>query len=321
MLFSSLIFLVYFLPIFLLSFYATRKSIKTQNVILLLFSLFFYSFGEPVFILVMAFSILMNFLTGVYMDKHKHHAKATISVGILANLSLLFYFKYFTFFVNSTLVPLGLNINISNITLPIGISFFTFQAITYLVDLYRGHIKVQKNIINLSLYISLFPQLIAGPIVRYEDIEKQITKRILSYDRFYLGLRRFIIGLGKKVLIANYFAQIVDSIFNMNINETSPHLWYLAILSYSIQIYFDFSGYSDMAIGIARMIGFDLKENFNYPYISKSVTGFWRRWHISLSSFLKDYLYIPLGGNRKGIKRTYVNLIVVFFTLRFMAWS
>ena len=271
----------------------------------------FYAWGEPTFIFIMLFSILMNYFIGRMIDK-KHSKKFYLNIGLVGNLLLLIYFKYFSFLAVTIAELFSFKLSIPDVVLPIGISFFTFQAISYLVDLYKKEIKVQKNPLNLALYISFFPQLIAGPIVRYHDIEKQITERKVLQSDFLIGIRRFIIGFSKKILIANTFAKIADEIFALPETEFTTHLILFAMVSYTIQIYFDFSGYSDMAIGLGRMFGFKFLENFNYPYVSRSIKEFWQRWHISLSTFLKDYLYIPLGGSRVSKLATYRNLVIVF---------
>lgn len=237
-----------------------------------------------------------------------------LTIGININLAVLVYFKYANFILeNLNSIDMDFGWNLKEIALPIGVSFFTFQNISYLIDIYRREVKAQQNLIHLGLYISLFPQLIAGPIVRYIDIQKEIIERKISKELFREGIRRFIRGLGKKVVIANTAALIGDKIFNIAPDDISTPVAWLGIICYSLQIYFDFSGYSDMAIGLGKMLGFNFKENFNYPYIAKSIQDFWRRWHISLSTWFRDYLYIPLGGNRKGQYRTYLNLIIVFF--------
>lgn len=260
----------------------------------------------------------------------KEKKKIVLISAILFNLGLLGYFKYFNFFANnvnalfgSTLIP------IKNIILPIGISFYTFQIMSYIIDLYRGDIKVQKNILNLALYISFFPQLIAGPIVKYHDIDKQLQKRVITVEKFATGVKRFVYGLSKKVILSNSLAYIADTIFNASMSSINMPIAWFGAICYTLQIYFDFSGYSDMAIGLGKMFGFEFVENFNLPYISQSITEFWRRWHISLSTWFKEYLYIPLGGNRKGIIRTYINLIIVFLATgiwhgadwNFIAWG
>ncbi len=318
MLFSSITFLFYFLPIVLIIYYFLRE--KYRNIFLLLASLLFYAWGEPKFVIIMIVSIIINYLFALGIDKckKKESRRLLLKFTVVMNLGILVVFKYLTFFetsVNSILGNLKIaNIPIHQITLPIGISFFTFQGLSYVIDVYWKKVDVQKNIIKLGLYISLFPQLIAGPIVRYIDVEKEISDRRQTISDFSSGIRRFIIGLSKKVLLANTLGQVADNIFALELNAFSTVTAWLGIICYALQIYFDFSGYSDMAIGLGRMFGFHFIENFNYPYISKSITEFWRRWHISLSTWFKDYLYIPLGGNRKGKVRTYINLIIVFFT-------
>lgn len=319
MVFSSIIFLFFFLPL-TLSFYFVSPR-KWQNFILLLLSLIFYAWGETFFVWVMLFSIGFNYSMGLLIDRFREHASLTkliLTLSIVLNLGLLGLFKYANFVVaNLNTIIVNLYdidpIQVDPIHLPIGISFFTFQAISYVIDVYRRVSPVQRKPINMGLYIGLFPQLIAGPIVRYHDIADQIDKRAVSFETFSGGVRRFAIGLGKKVLIANTMATVADQVFTLDVNQIGMGLAWLGIICYSIQIYFDFSGYSDMAIGLGLMFGFRFLENFNYPYISTSIREFWRRWHISLSNWFRDYLYIPLGGNRKGSVRTYVNLYLVFF--------
>jgi len=313
LLFTSITFLFYFLPLLLLGYFLVHKNIKVSNAVLLAGSLVFYAWGEPVFVLIMLLSIVMNYSIGLLIDRYRNTGSYILMAGVFLNLSVLCYFKYLSFILSSIATFFSLSINIPDVALPLGISFFTFQAITYLVDLNKKEIKVQRNMFDLALYISLFPQLIAGPIVRYADIETQIHNRTHSWLGFSDGIRRFLIGFGKKVLIANTFAQVADEIFALPESELTTYIVLIGVLAYTLQIYFDFSAYSDMAIGLAKMFGFDLKENFNYPYISRSIKEFWRRWHISLSTFLRDYLYIPLGGNRDGIFATYRNLLIVFF--------
>lgn len=312
MLFSSMEFLWLFLPItFLVSRLLPRAA---NNVWLMLVSLFFYAFGEPVYILLMLFSIGFNYLMGLGINKSEGRArKWWLAATVCVNLGLLGYFKYFDFLIGLVNTIAGQQLfALRNIALPIGISFYTFQILSYIIDLYRRNIKVQKNPLDLALYISFFPQLIAGPIVNYRDIERDLTHRTVSLEKTAYGIKRFIYGLAKKVLIANTLARTVDSILELGIaGIPSGYLW-LCYLLYALQIYYDFSGYSDMAIGLGKMFGFTFLENFNYPYISKTVTEFWRRWHISLSTWFRDYLYIPLGGNRKGLFRTCLNLIIVF---------
>jgi len=281
-------------------------------------SLAFYAWGEGILVLLMLFSISANYIAGIaisyFLERNTKLSKVALGIAIAINLGLLLYYKYANFVVE-TLQELGFYVTYdhTNILLPIGISFFTFQGISYLVDVYRKETAVQKNLFHLGLYISFFPQLIAGPIVRYHDIAEEIKERSIDLSLFVEGVIRFIRGLAKKVLIANSAALIADQAFNLSANEISITTAWLGILCYTIQIYFDFSGYSDMAIGLGKMLGFNFKENFNYPYIAKSIQDFWRRWHISLSTWFRDYLYIPLGGNRKGSGRTYFNLIIVFF--------
>ena len=313
MVFSSMTFLWLFLPlVFVLSLIIRRP--RLQNYLLLIFSLLFYAWGEPVYLFLMLFSILMNWTFGLLIEKSAAHKKLFLVLDIIGNLGLLGYFKYTNFILDTIrrLLP-SASVPVTHIALPIGISFFTFQAMSYVIDLYRGRYRAQKNLFHLALYISFFPQLIAGPIVQYKDIEDQIMNRKRTPEKIASGIRRFIYGLGKKVIISNLVASSVDKLFALSPeNMTGVMAWTAAIL-YTLQIYYDFSGYSDMAIGLGRMFGFEFLENFNYPYISKSIREFWRRWHISLSSWFRDYVYIPLGGNRKGEVRTYINNIIVFF--------
>lgn len=323
MIFGSPIFLFLFLPLVLLGYFIPRK-IEIRNVFLLLASLFFYAWGEVFYVLILIFSILVNYFFSVFIEKYKQDnrlRKLLLSLGIACNLSTLIYFKYANFIVdnlNKIITKLSIpHIDLSPIHLPIGISFFTFQAITYLVDIYRKQAPLQKNIFNTALYISLFPQLIAGPIVRYHDIADQIVQRKIDPDLFSSGVQRFIFGLTKKVLIADPLGEVGNSIFALPGYEITSGLSWLGLVCFSFQIYFDFSAYSDMAIGLGRMFGFKILENFNYPYISQSIREFWRRWHISLSTWFRDYLYIPLGGNRVKPWRTYFNLSIVFFLCGF----
>ena len=315
MVFSSLLFLFRFLPAVLILYYIAPR--KLRNVILLLFSLFFYAWGEPKYVFLMLFTITMDFFIGKGIDKAKKEgnqkkAKRFLMTSILVDLSILGFFKYADFLIGTVNTLTGAGIPLLGIPLPIGISFFTFQILSYVIDLYRGRYPVQKNILNLALYISFFPQLIAGPIVRYVDIDRQLESRTHSTQKAMEGIRRFLYGLGKKVLIANVLGQCVDSIYAMELSEVTGAFAWLAAGMYMLQIYYDFSGYSDMAIGLGKLFGFDFPENFNYPYLSKSVQEFWRRWHISLGTWFREYLYFPLGGSRKGAVRTYVNLMIVF---------
>lgn len=317
MVFSSLVFLWLFLPVTVIGNFLIKD--KYRNVFLLLASLFFYSWGEPIYIFLMLFyiflmlfSILINWMLGLIMEKYAFFKKVILCMAVLANLIPLGYFKYFNFFVDTINNCLNTEIQIREIALPIGISFYTFQALSYIIDLYYGKYKAQKNIINMALYISFFPQLIAGPIVKYNDINEQIKARTVDASKTAEGIRRFIYGLSKKVLVANVLAKSVDAIYALEYPDVTCKLAWLAAIFYTLQIYYDFSGYSDMAIGLGKIFGFDIKENFQYPYISRSVREFWQRWHISLSSWFKEYLYIPLGGNRNGKIKTYINLIIVF---------
>lgn len=314
MLFSSAVFLFVFLPFVLIGYYLLNPFYR--NVFLLLVSLFFYSWGEPIFVFVMIASIIINYVSGVLIDwtdrcfSFKEFRLSVFVICIAANLGILFYYKYFDFAVINLNDFFHLDLNVRNIALPIGISFFTFQGMSYVIDLYRRNIPVQKNPLSLALYISMFPQLIAGPIVRYTDVYLQISNRTADLEKFAYGIQRFVIGLAKKVLIANILGEVADKIFATPYNQIDAATAWIGAICYSMQIFFDFSGYSDMAIGLGKMFGFDFMENFNLPYVSKSITEFWRRWHISLSTWFRDYLYIPLGGNRSG--NVYLNLIIVF---------
>lgn len=313
MVFSSTIFLFAFLPITLSGYYLIRKELR--NAFLLVMSLLFYAVGEPSFVWVMLGSILVNYLIGLLIWKFGQKGKRVRTFLLLltlgVNLGILFYYKYFDFTVSNLNRLLNLSLPLRNVVLPIGISFFTFQGMSYVLDVFMGKTEVQKNPLNVALYIALFPQLIAGPIVRYSDINREIITREETLEDFASGIRRFSVGLAKKVVLSNSFALLADEAFGMAPAELGTGMAWLGAVAYTFQIYFDFSGYSDMAIGLGRMFGFHFLENFNYPYISNSVTVFWRRWHISLSSWFRDYVYIPLGGNRKG--NVYVHLLIVFF--------
>jgi len=317
MLFTEPSFLLFFLPALFAIYFAVPKVLR--NPVLLCFSLAFYAYGEKLFVAVMLLSILFNYGIGLAIaaSENKRTRKIWLVLGISGDLGLLLVFKYANFLVDNLNVLLasgGLEpVPIPPVHLPIGISFFTFQAMSYVIDLHRREVKVQKNPLDLALYISLFPQLIAGPIVRYHDISVQLQRRNITVRKFAYGAERFLIGLGKKMVLANAVAYPTDQIFGLPNSEITPALAWLGVICYTLQIYFDFSGYSDMAIGLGRMFGFKFLENFNYPYISQSITEFWRRWHISLSSWYRDYLYIPLGGNRISSGRTYFNLMTVFF--------
>ena len=288
-----------------------------KNSALLVASLVFYAWGGVYYLLVMLASILGNYLFALWIDSASQREKiaerkAAFILDIVFNLGILFYFKYTNFFVGIIESIAHADFGLKEVVLPIGISFFTFQAMSYVIDVYLGKVKCQKNLLLISLYISFFPQLVAGPIVKYSDIEHQLLERKESVDKFAQGIRRFLYGLAKKVVISNVVGQVAETIFACSVNTISAGFAWLGIISYSIQIYFDFSGYSDMAIGLGKMFGFDFCENFNYPYMATSVQNFWRRWHISLSTWFKEYVYIPLGGNRKGKIRTYINLFAVF---------
>lgn len=310
MLFNSLTFLFIFLPICLLL-YFLLPGIKLKNTILLIFSLIFYSFGEPVYVLLMLFSIFISYIFGLLINNGRYK-KFYLIISIILLLLNLFFFKYSNFLIDNINYIFNLNISNLNLSLPIGISFYTFQALSYLIDLYKGKIKVQKNFFYLALYISLFPQLIAGPIVRYETVEEEIRYRKSGLLNVVDGFKRFIIGLSKKVILANSMALISDTIYNSYSSYGTVILW-LAAICYTLHIYYDFSGYSDMAIGLGKIFGFNFLENFNYPYIATSITDFWRRWHISLSSWFKDYVYIPLGGSRVCKYKHIRNILVVWF--------
>ncbi len=316
MLFSSPVFLVSFLPAVLLIYYGfLRNKRNLQNIFLFLASLGFYAWGEPKFVLILIGSIIVNWYLGLEVDKYRKHrkkARRIIVLDIVFNISIIFIFKYLTFTMQNIDKVFNISIDIPNIVLPIGISFFTFQAISYVLDVYRGNGKAQKTPLNVGLYIAFFPQLIAGPIVRYNTIAQQIDGRKETFTLFSEGVCRFIIGLSKKVLLANTFASLAD--YSFGVSSYAPisiDMAWIGAIAYTFQIYYDFSGYSDMAIGLGKMFGFHFEENFNYPYISKSTSEFWRRWHISLGQWFKDYVYIPMGGNR-GKNKVFVNLFVVW---------
>ena len=310
MVFSSLIFLFLFLPTFLLCYFIPKKR-KTKNIVLLIFSLLFYGYGEPIYVLLMILSIIVNYFIVLWMDKSSKPKKWLI-IDLVFNLGLLFFFKYTNFFLDNINNLFNLNIKFLSISLPIGISFYTFQILTYVIDVYKSKVPVQKSIINLGCYISAFPQLIAGPIVRYETVNKELNDRCEDIEGFATGIRRFIIGLFKKCLIANEMAYVADTLFGSSIASLGTIGMIVGGVAFTFQIYFDFSGYSDMAIGLGKMLGFNYLENFNYPYVARTITDFWRRWHISLSTFFRDYVYIPLGGNRCKRVRHIFNLFVVW---------
>lgn len=341
MVFSSMVFLWIFLPIVLTIYYLFNLIFKNEkrkrlakNYFLLFASIIFYAWGGIAWTLIMIVSIIINFIGGMLISKIKNDRKFlrrfTLMLVIILNLAILFYFKYFNMVLiaieqvyanpNDALMCITnifnmqrtYAINIKDIVLPIGISFFTFQAMSYVFDIYLKTARPQKNILNFALYVVLFPQLIAGPIVKYSDIEDQILNRVETVNDFVYGIKRFIYGLGKKVIFANTCGLIVDNIWALELEHLGAIVSWLAVVSYALQIYYDFSGYSDMAIGLGHMFGFDFKENFNYPYIADSIIDFWRRWHISLSTWFKEYVYFPLGGSRKGTFKTYINIFIVF---------
>ena len=314
MLFSSLIFLFMFLPLFFICYFVVKKR-RTRNIILLLFSLGFYAWGEPIYILLMILSIIFNYYIAIEMEKQKKSVKKRKQVfifGIVINILALAVFKYLDFIIDTINVVPSINIPLANIALPIGISFYTFQIMSYIIAVYQKKVKVQKSILYLGCYIAAFPQLIAGPIVRYSDVDEEIEERYESWPLFASGIRRFIVGFGKKIIIADNLAFIASQIFMGSVTEYGFIGAWIGIICYTLQIYYDFSGYSDMALGLGKMLGFNYLENFNYPYIAKSVTDFWRRWHISLSSFFRDYVYIPLGGNRCSVLKHVRNIIIVW---------
>ena len=313
MVFSSLLFLFVYLPVVLAIYYIVPR--KWRNLWLFIANLVFYGWGEPVYILLMLFSITINYFAGILIDRSgddRRKAKGILIADVVINLAMLGFFKYYDLFASTLSTIPGVSVPALHLALPIGISFYTFQTMSYPIDIYRGDAKLQRSYISFGTFVALFPQLIAGPIVRYKDIAEQLDFRAGGVDQFSSGVRRFIVGLGKKVLIANNIGALWDIYAAKSASELTVLGSWLGILAFSLQIYFDFSGYSDMAIGLGRMLGFEFLENFNYPYISKSVTEFWRRWHISLGTWFRDYVYIPLGGNRKGPWRQIFNLLVVW---------
>lgn len=313
MVFSSISFLIFFLPIlFIVYFSVPVRFRKIRNVVLLVASLVFYGWGGVRYLLLLVCSMAINYFGGLAVSaKNRRVKKPVLIISIALNIGILGYYKYAAFLINS-LNDLGLSVTVPNVVLPIGISFFTFQGMSYVIDVYRGVTAVQKNPVNVALYVSLFPQLVAGPIVRYTTIANDIDGRHESFEDFSEGLVRFFLGLSKKMLLANAMGEIADCVFAKTPGDMSVLLAWVGILSYTLQIYFDFSAYSDMAIGLGRTFGFRFLENFNYPYISRSVTEFWQRWHISLSSWFRDYVYIPLGGSRCSIGKNIRNLTVVW---------
>lgn len=312
MVFSSVVFLFRFLPIFLICYYVAPGRMK--NLILLFGSLFFYAWGEPVYVLLMLFSTVTDYFHGRMIEKHRGSgkAKAFLVSSILVNLLVLCFFKYADFLIQAVNALLGVSIPLLHLPLPIGISFYTFQTMSYTIDVYRGEAGMQKSLLDFGVFVTMFPQLIAGPIVKYRDVEERLHNRSVDICAINRGMKRFCVGLAKKVLLANNIGELWSEISGMNLGEISALTAWLGILAFAFQIYFDFSGYSDMAIGLGEMLGFYFPENFNYPYISASVTEFWRRWHISLGSWFREYVYIPLGGNRKGLPRQMINIFIVW---------
>ena len=324
MVFTSATFLFYFLPIVLIGSFVIKK--EYVNYFLLLMSIIFFSWNQINYLYIIVLNILITYLTTIFIEKYENDKKFFLVAGLTLIIIILIYFKYIDFIIDIINFSIGTKFDALNIILPIGISFFTFQSISYIIDVYRKETAAEKNILYLSSYIMLFPQLIAGPIVRYVDIKDKLLDRNVTIDKFEYGIKRFVVGLSKKVIIANVLGEIVDRIFADSATTYSPIIMIICIVSYMYQIYYDFSGYSDMAIGMGHMLGFTYKENFNYPYKSKSITEFWRRWHISLSSFFRDYVYIPLGGKYKHV---YLNLLIVFLltgiwhgaSINFVIWG
>ncbi len=315
MVFSSLVFLFAYLPITLAIYYLA--PLRWRNAVLLIFNLLFYGWGEPVYIVIMFASIAIDYTHGMLVTRaksrgHDRAARAAVVSSVVFNLALLLFFKYYDFFAAS-LNAIGVGfVKPLGIALPIGISFYTFQTMSYTIDVYRGDAKVQRNILSFGMFVTLFPQLIAGPIIKYKELAEQIDSRDHTVDRFASGISTFCAGLAKKVLVANNVGALWDSVLASDLSTLGAPMAWLGIVAFALQIYFDFSGYSDMAIGLGRMFGFEFPQNFNYPYVSRSITEFWRRWHISLGSFFREYVYIPLGGSRKGLPKQYRNILVVW---------
>ena len=306
MVFTSISFIYYFLPLLLIFYFVVPK--KFRNIILLMFSVLFYFYGESKYILLMLIEVLISYVVGLLIDKYK--SKNILIIGIFIHVLLFGIFKYFNFVIINVNNLFHSNLNLLNVVLPIGISFYTFQIISYEIDVYNKKVNVQSNILKYFLYVFLFPQLIAGPIVRYQDVNNEIDNRNVTFEMFANGLRRFIIGLSKKVIIANNLGELCN--IYLNLGDKSVLFTWIFAISYMLQIYFDFSGYSDIAIGLGKMLGFNFPENFNYPYMAKSITDFWRRWHMTLSSWFRDYVYIPLGGNKKGVLKQIRNILIVW---------
>ncbi len=315
MLFSSIPFLYYFFPVVLIVYYAVPKSVK--NLVLLLASLVFYGWGEPLYVFLMMASIGLGYVFGILIERYHDTpgAKVCMIISVAISLGLLGYFKYADFFITNFNGVTGLSLPLLKVVLPIGISFYTFQLISYIIDVYWGKVEAQKNFVSLAAYITMFPQLIAGPIVRYSDVDRQLKERSITFDKIAYGIRRFALGMGKKILIANVLGEFCVAF--KEADEKSIVFYWLYAIAVSLQIYFDFSGYSDMAIGLGSMLGFQFIENFNYPFISKSATEFWRRWHMSLGTWFRDYVYIPLGGSRCSVSRNLLNIFIVWMLTGF----
>ncbi len=320
MVFSGLLFLFWFIPIFFIIYYAVPSS--WRNCVLFVGSIIFYGWGEPKYLLLIFLSIFVNYISGIFINFYKEHsreraAKVALWVGLLFDFGMLFLFKYTNFFIDTINWVPGITLPHVNLTLPLGISFYTFQIVSYIVDLYRGKIKCEHSLLNLGTYLVMFPQLIAGPIVVYSQVSEELRNRKVTLDDVEQGIFTFILGLGSKVLLANQVGALWTELENIGYANISMPLAWMGVLAYTLQIYFDFNGYSLMAIGLGRMLGFTIPQNFNYPYISKSLTEFWRRWHMTLSGWFREYVYIPLGGNRRGQKRMYLNLFIVWFATGF----
>ena len=313
MVFSSILFIFRFLPVAMLLYYIV--PFKYKNFVILLLSLFFYSWGEPKYFGIMVASILVDYFVGRGIEKYKEKIKLKqifLMISICFNLGMLIFFKYSDFFIENINMIFKLDIGLLNLTLPLGISFYTFQTMTYSIDVYRGKVKAEKNIVNFGAYVALFPQLIAGPIVKYTDVAKDLVSRSINFEKISVGIRLFILGLARKVLIANNIGLLWNEIQGLDISRLNSGVAILGAIAFTIQIYFDFSGYSLMARGLGLMLGFEFPENFNYPFVARSVSEFWRRWHITLGSFFREYVYIPLGGNKVSKKRFVLNLLVVW---------
>lgn len=327
MLFSSMTFVFMFLPLVFTAY--LLMPARFRNILLLAVSVLFYAWGEPRYVAIMLLTVLINWLGALLIVRFQKHKTFILTASVITDLSFLFYFKYFDFVAVNINAFAGADIPLLKVIMPIGISFYTFQAMSYLIDVYRGKVREQSDVFRLALYITLFPQLVAGPIVKYHDVAEQLSRRSITPDKVLYGVRRFIIGLAKKVLIANTLGIVADAIFAQPVADFDVLTAWVGALAYALQLFYDFSGYSDMAIGLGAMFGFKFFENFNYPYISKSISEFWQRWHISLSSWFKEYLYIPLGGNRNGTARTIFNLALVFLATgiwhgaewTFVAWG